>query len=293
MLETISPQGVATRWTAEAAWVGAHKRGPSRRGGQDRAEHGSNQVLSWVALSDGCGSAEGSEAGAQALVDAVQDVLQGCREIPEEPWFTDQVMQAAEPVLSALPDEAGFATLVVLVSDGVRARALVYGDGCVASIDADDELTLWTLSAGGNAPRYLQYDRLRHLKKLWEAEAYSENLRVSQVRYSLAGGASAGPEMTGMRTELLPGRLTRVWQKDWTAQELANMQALVVASDGLQSAQAVSAARLVKSLVRRGRKVSWRLNALYRLGQVLQGYRLTDDLSVGVLRLAEAARGRG
>lgn len=127
-----------------------------------------------VILADGCSAAPHSDVGARLLVlNARRELARFARVSGDETERTARhwrfgrriVRRAARQARDLeLGPEVLDATLLVAWCDGITVYVHLYGDGCIATRDADGKLAVIQVEYAENAPYYLSYllDSERH-----------------------------------------------------------------------------------------------------------------------------------
>ncbi|MBL8251059.1 MAG: protein phosphatase 2C domain-containing protein [Candidatus Competibacter sp.] len=150
-----------------------------------------------VILCDGCSSSPNSDVGARVLALNARMELPRFARIPREgAGLADQhwalgreiIRRAAGQVQQlALNPEALDATLLVAWCDGATVRMHCYGDGCIVTRDAGDELAVIEVEYAENAPYYLTYLLEAERHALYE-EAIGQTEAAQIIRHSSESG---------------------------------------------------------------------------------------------------------
>ena len=145
-----------------------------------------------VILADGCSAAPNSDVGARLLVlNARRELARFARVSDDEAerdalhWRLGRriVRRATRQARDlGLSPEVLDATLLVAWCDGITVYVHLYGDGCIATRDADGKLAVIQVEYAENAPYYLSYllDSERHA--LYQ-EAVGDPGVAQSVRY--------------------------------------------------------------------------------------------------------------
>jgi len=156
-------------------------------------EAGPGLGLGWAVVSDGCSTGGKTDVGARMWAHAAQRVLRrdGLAALDDIERLSQSVLEIAGPLLDNFDNDDGYATLMLLASDGLRARAVVYGDGVVVALKRDGRVCFWGIHCTSNAPRYLNYTRDPKAETLWERAWGQGEHRVyyNEYRYEPDMGA--------------------------------------------------------------------------------------------------------
>lgn len=196
----------------------------------------SDTAVAWAAVSDGCSTAGLTDVGARMWVHAVRHLLRAQKNstelfFGEQDALREALLAAAAPLLLPFERADARATVLVVGSDGRRARAVVFGDGVVAARGRDGSLTTWTVEYERNAPRYLSYDVTdaagENETAAWRALVGDSKVSVKTDVFDFAGNRREG------RVESSPAREFPGLMLDWP--DVTGLQCLMVATDGAHS----------------------------------------------------------
>jgi len=232
---------------------------------QDYALAGHGGALAWALVSDGCSTGGLTDIGARLWVHAARQVLTAATALPDDLGrLHEQVQAHARPLLQPFAAEDAYATLGLVVGDGERARAALWGDGLVAALSTSGELQCWEVHYALNAPRYPAYDAAcdavaAHLAR-WQQLVRDSEVCIQHLRCDAAGRVL--DQHTGRRAAATHPGLWLAWD------DLAPLQALLVCTDGVASTPGRTALDSVRELLQvrnpNGQFLRRRLGALAR-----------------------------
>lgn len=262
---------------------------------QDYALSGLQGALGWAVVADGCSTGGHTDVGARLWAHAAARLItrDGVGLLAQVQRFADQLVDAANPMLSNFAFEDGYSTLGAVASDGVRASAVLFGDGVVVALQRDGTLVYWTLTYAQNAPRYLNYQRQPESLAQWEELVGPESLRIVRNEYRIDAGTvgvdgQPEAELLGVRTVTTDGRRVPGYAVEF--EDLSNVQALFVCTDGVSSFDNQSAYDSILPLTQvknpTGFFLRRRLGALQRQWRVKGQPAPHDDLAIAGLWLA-------
>ncbi|HRE54981.1 MAG TPA: protein phosphatase 2C domain-containing protein [Candidatus Competibacter sp.] len=166
---------------------------------QDYVIHGW-EPFPYVILADGCSASPNSDVGARLLalnarseLSRFAKISRAGGELPAQHWALGQeIAQRAARCARQLDlnPEALDATLLVAWCDGAAVHVHAYGDGCIATRDADGQLAVIEVEYAQNAPYYLTYLLQAERHALYE-EAIGNVGAAQTIRYSPEEGSSS------------------------------------------------------------------------------------------------------
>lgn len=184
----------------------------------------------YIILADGCSAAPDSDLGARLLVLNARALLS--RFIAADTGDKTQqtarhwqlgrriIRRATQQVRDLGLDEGVLdATLLMAWCDGRTVHAHLYGDGCIATRNADGTVAVIQVEYAGNAPYYLSYLLNAERRALYRAA--TDEVEGQSVRYLYEGGATERREPFDTPTLF--------------SFNLATFPVVVVSTDGLHS----------------------------------------------------------
>lgn len=272
------------RLHADSAFVTGRAHQDSARPCQDYAlagaGAGASGPLAWAIVSDGCSTGGHTDIGARVWSHAAQQVLSSASEVPQSLSALEaSLQQHAAPLLEPFTTEDAYATLGLACSNGVQARAALFGDGLVAARLRDGGLYSWELQYELNAPRYLVYSAVDAQLERWQAMVGDSLLQVRIERRDAQG------MLLQHHTEVLAaGSHPGLWL-GWD--HISELQALVVCTDGVASVPGQSSQETLRELLQfknaTGQFMQRRLGAMARSWRKGQAQAPADDLAAAVL----------
>lgn len=276
------------RLHADSAFVTGRAHQDSARPCQDYALAGAGAgaagPLAWAIVSDGCSTGGHTDIGARLWSHAAERVLSSANGLPHSlSTLEASLQQHAAPLLQPFAAEDAYATLGLACSNGVQARAALFGDGLVAAQLRDGGLYSWELQYQLNAPRYLAYSAVDAHFERWQSMVGDSWLQV-RIEHRDANGM-----LQQHHTEVLPaGSHPGLWL-GWD--NISELQALVVCTDGVASVPGRSSQDTLRELLEiknaTGQFMQRRLGAMARSWRKGQAQAPVDDLAVAVLWLGD------
>ena len=269
---------------ADSAFVIGQSHHDNAKPCQDYALAGVNPTLAWAVVCDGCSTGGHTDLGARMWAHATQACLQGhgLASTGDLATLRQAVRKAAEPLLAPFKFDDGYATVVLVASDGRRAQAIAFGDGLIAAKHRDGSLQFWDLQYEANAPMYLNYDREPHSRAQWDAQYGGSNLRVCMNHFDADG------VIVNFKVEHLSAR-HEGFALSWDEKTLADIECLFVCTDGASSFEGRSAREVLQEVCAvkspSGAFMQRRMAAMARSWKKNPAAAPKDDLAVAALWL--------